>query len=146
MSILNETEPTQSQSTQAVFNAPLESKAVLNENQTLNHYQDSYSLAKTAIKFGNIAKIAGFVSAGIIGFLGLFLTLILVSNYRDAGVAFVVFLILVTVGAAIGALFYGLGIALTVLGQNLSATLDSAVHGSPFMTNEQKAQAMNIAK
>ncbi len=143
MSILNETEQTQNQQTQAAFTAPLESKAVSNKTQTINDYQDSYSLAKNAIKFGNFAKLAGFISAGIIGFLGLFLTLILVSNYRDAGMAFVVFLILVTVGAIFGALFYGLGIALTVIGQNLSATLDSAVQVSTYMTNEQKAQAKN---
>ncbi len=144
MSLINETEQTQNQQTQTAFTAPLESKAVSNKNQTINDYQDSYSLAKNAIKFGNIAKLTGFVSAGIISFLGLFLTLILVSNYRDAGMAFVVFLILVTVGAIFGALFYGLGIALTALGQNLSATLDSAVQVSTFMKNEQKAQAMNI--
>lgn len=130
----------------AVFNAPTASKTNSNEEQTLDHYKDSYTLAKTSIKFGNIAKIVGFASAGIVGFLGLLLTLILVSTYRDAGVAFVVFLILATIGAAIGALFYGLGIALTVSGKNLSASLDSAVHTSPFLTNEQKTQTMNIAR
>ncbi len=143
MPIINE--QTQSQTTPAVFNAPIQLMTNLNEEQTLNHYKDSYLLAKTAVKFGNIGKIVGFVSAGIIGFLGLLLTLILVSTYRDAGVAFVVFLILVTIGVAIGALFYGLGIALTVLGKNLSSSLDSAVHGSPFLTDQQKAQMINIA-
>lgn len=139
MSIVNEP-------TQAAFNTSVESKTNSNEELALTHYKDSYALAKTAIKFGNIAKIVGFGSAGVVGFLGLLLTLILVSSYRDASVAFVVFLILVTIGAAIGALFYGLGIALTVSGKNLSASLDSAVHGSPFLTDQQKAQTMNIAR
>lgn len=144
MSIINEA--TQDQPAQAAFTAPMESKTNSNEELTLIQYRDSYALSKNAVKFGNIAKIAGFVSAGVVGFLGLLLTLILVSTYRDAGVAFVVFLILVTIGAAIGALFYGLGIALTVSGKNLSVSLDSAVHGSPLITDQQKAQMLNTAR
>ena len=131
--------------TAETFDSPIRPKADSTEEKTIDHYKNSYSLAKTAVNFGNISKIAGFAVAGIIGMLALFLTLILVSTYREAGIAFVVFLILVTVGAAIGALFYGLGIALNASGKSLSASVDSAVQGSPFLTKEQKAHALNTA-
>lgn len=56
------------------------------------------------------------------------------------------FLIALVIGAVVVAIFYVFGIVLSALGQNLMATLDTAVYASPFLTQEQKAQAMNIAK
>lgn len=131
---------------QTAVNPSSEARTMVSDDQVVRRYQDSYTIARTANTFGNLTKIAGFVGAGIIGFIGLLLTFITVASFRDSGVGFVVFLIALTLGAVIGAIFYILGIVLSALGQNLMATLDSAVHGSPFMTNEQKAQAMNIAK
>ena len=144
MSILGDINPTQNQSTNTAFGANSEPSVVLSDNQVVRRYQDSYTVARTATAFGNLAKVAGFVCAGIIGFIGLLLTFITVASFRDSGVGFVVFLIVLVFGAIIGAIFYVFGIVLSALGQNLMATLDAAVHGSPFMTQEQKAQAMNI--
>ncbi len=146
MSILGDTSPTQNQPSQGAINIPPGSRMAVNDNQVVRRYQDSYIVARTANTFGNIAKIAGFVCAGVIAFIGLLLTFITVSSFRDSGVAFVVFLIALTLGAVIGSIFYVFGLLLSALGQNLMATLDTAVHGSPFMNDEQKAQAMNLAK
>lgn len=147
MSILGDVNPNQSQSNQSnVFSANSESTVILGDNQIVRRYQDSYMVARTANAFGKLAKLVGFGSAGIIGFIGLLLTFIMIGSYRDSGVGFVVFLIVLVTGAVVGAIFYVFGIVLSALGQNLMAVLDSAVYASPFMTQEQKAQAMNIAK
>ena len=145
MSILGDTNPTQNPS-QSTINMQPESRIASSNNQVVRRYQDSYIIAKTANTFGNLAKIVGFVVAGVIAFIGLLLTFITVASFRDSGVGFVVFLIALTLGAVIGSIFYVLGILLSALGQNLMATLDAAVHGSPFMSDEQKAQAMNLTK
>lgn len=146
MSILGDINPTKNQSNQTIFGANSESTIILSDNQVVRRYQDSYTVARTANAFGKLAKLAGFVCAGIIGFIGLLLTFITISSFRDSGVGFVVFLIALVIGAVVGAIFYVFGIVLSALGQNLMAVLDTAVYASPFMTQEQKAQAMNIAK
>ena len=145
MSILGDINPTQHQSNpSAVFGANSESTVIYSDNQIVRRYQDSYTVARTANAFGNLAKLIGFGSAAVIGFIGLLLTFIAVGSYRDFGVAFVVFLIALVIGAVVGAIFYVFGIVLSALGQNLMAVLDAAVYASPFMTQEQKAQAMNL--
>lgn len=146
MSILGDTNPAQQQPSQGTVNMQSDSRIASGGDQVVRRYQDSYLVAKTANTFGNLAKIAGFTVAGIIAFIGLLLTFITVASFRDSGVGFVVFLIALTLGAVIGSIFYVFGILLSALGQNLMATLDTAVHGSPFMSDEQKAQAMNLAK
>lgn len=145
MSILGDVNPTQNQSNQSsVFGGNSESTVILSDNQVVRRYQDSYTVARTANAFGKLAKLVAFGSAGIIGFIGLLLTFITIGSYRDSGVGFVVFLIALVTGAVVGAIFYVFGIVLSALGQNLMAVLDSAVYASPFMTQEQKAQVMNL--
>jgi hypothetical protein len=147
MSILGDINQTQNQSSQSVFDGTgSEPTVILSDNQVVRRYQESYSVARTANAFGKLAKLVGFASAGVIGFIGLLLTFIAISSYRDSGVGFVVFLIALVVGAIIGAIFYVFGIVLSTLAQNLMAALDGAVYASPFLTQEQKAQAMNIKK
>lgn len=146
MSILGDTNPNQTQEPQSTINMHPESRAASGDYQVVRRYQDSYLVAKTANTFGNLAKIVGFAVAGVIAFIGLLLTFITVASFRDSGVGFVVFLIALTLGAVIGGIFYVFGILLSALGQNLMATLDAAVHGSPFMSDEQKAQAMNLGR
>lgn len=147
MSILGDLNATQNQSNEAsVFSSTPETPLILSDNQIVRRYQDSYTVARTANAFGKLAKLVGFGAAGIIAFIGLLLTFITIGSYRDSGVGFVVFLIAIVIGAVIGAIFYVFGIVLSALGQNLMASLDAAVYASPFMTQEQKAQAMNLAK
>jgi hypothetical protein len=46
--------------------------------------------------------------------------------------------------ATVGGIIFCLGILISALGQLMLATLDSAVHGSPFLDDEQKAEAMSL--
>jgi hypothetical protein len=40
--------------------------------------------------------------------------------------------------------FYFFGVVVTALGQNLQASLDTAVHSSPFLDDQEKRQAMGL--
>jgi hypothetical protein len=40
--------------------------------------------------------------------------------------------------------FWVIGIIVAAQGQHLRASLDCAVHGSPFLSNEQKRQAQGV--
>ena len=144
MSILNDINAKITEAAQAADSPSSSAKTVVSDNQAVRRYQDAYTVAKTANAFGNFTKILGIISAGIIGLIGLIMMLFTATSFDSAGAGFVMFLFTVTLGAIVGAIFYILGIVLSALGQNLMATLDTAVNGSPFMTQEQKAQAMNL--
>ena len=48
------------------------------------------------------------------------------------------------VGGVTFAFFFVLGVAVSAQGQLTRATLDSAVNSSPFLTNEERAEAMSL--
>lgn len=143
MSILGDIDTRLNQAAESSVNTLSETKTIISDNQVVRRYQDSYTVARTANAFGSLTKTIGLVSAGIIGVIGLMMMLF-TATYWGAGAGFVMFLFTLTFGAIVGAIFYILGIVLSALGQNLMATLDTAVNGSPFMSQEQKAQAMNL--
>lgn len=146
MSILNDIDAKLGQAAEHSVNTVSETKPTISDNQVVRRYQDSYMVARTANAFGSLTKTIGLVSAGIICLIGLIMTLIIAASFGSSGIGFIVFLVAVVIGAIVGAIFYIFGIVLSALGQNLMATLDTAVHGSPFMSQEQKAQAMNLTK
>jgi hypothetical protein len=47
-------------------------------------------------------------------------------------------------GALVGGLFFLFGILISAQGQILLAQADSAIHTSPFLTEEEKAKAMSL--
>lgn len=143
MSILGDIDARLNQAAESSANTVSETKTMISDNQVVRRYQDFYTVARTANAFGSLTKTLGIVSAGTIGVIGLMMMLFM-ATYLGAGAGFVMFLFTLTLGAIVGAIFYIFGIALSALGQNLMATLDTAVNGSPFMTQEQKAQAMNL--
>jgi hypothetical protein len=94
-------------------------------------YRDGFRAAALIEGFGGAVKIVGFVFAALcllggmaVGRLGLILG--------------------VVAGAVLGALFFILGVFISSQGQLLKATLDSAVHTSPFLDDEGKAAAMGL--
>ncbi len=143
MSILHDINAKITEAAQASANPPPEVKAAASNNQAVRRYQDAYTVAKTANAFGSFTKTIGIIGAGIIGVIGL-LMMLFTATYWGAGAGFVMFLFTLTFAAIVGAIFYIMGIMLSASGQNLMAALDTAVNSSPFMTLEQKAQAMNL--
>ena len=90
------------------------------ENPVLSRYRDLYRIARLQVKTGNIVKIIGIVVG--IGSLLIFIP-----------------------GILAGGIVYLLGILISAQGQMLLVHADSAVHTSPFMTNDEKAKVMSLS-
>ena len=104
----------------------------------IDRYRDGYRVAGAAIGFGTIIKAFGWV----VGVLTLISGVLASLNAYGPGkfvFAFGGFFAAVFVVLA----FYVIGTVVAAVGQTLRASLDTAVHTSPFLSNEQKALSMN---
>jgi len=90
------------------------------ENPALNRYHDLYRIARLQVTTGNIVKVIGIVVG--IGSLLIFIP-----------------------GILAGGIVYLLGILISAQGQMLLVHADSAVHSSPFMTDDEKAKVMSLS-
>lgn len=120
------------------------------EQARIKRYRDAYRIAKTINTFGTLTKIAAVIAAGGTVFFFLVIGSMLENTSRSPymatssnGIGIIFFFIGVIIGAITGAILFVLGVLISALGQNLFATLDTAVHTSPFMDNTQKAEAMS---
>lgn len=93
-------------------------------------YVDGYRVANTVSSFGQIIKVAGCV-LGLLIFIGVSETL------KSEGGGFLL-------GLIVAALFFVVGIIVAAQGQLLKATLDTAVHSSPFLTDDLRASIMSL--
>jgi hypothetical protein len=91
----------------------------------ISRYVDAYRIAGITVGFGTGIKVAG----GALGLAMLFL--------RLGELGFVL-------AVLVAAVFFSFGVLLAAHGQVLSATLDTAVASSPFLTDEQRAIAMSL--
>jgi hypothetical protein len=106
-------------------------------------------VAKTLDGFGTLAKIIGLIGGGIIALISFMSGMGMMNQASRAPfggggagiIGGVIFVGGIGLGVLIAAVFFALGVVISALGQNLFATLDTAVHTSPFLTNEQKAEA-----
>jgi hypothetical protein len=105
-------------------------------NHASKRYTDAYLVARTIIKVGGAVKIVGVVLAIVVIIAGI----VLQANGRADGVALGGFVL----GFVIGIPISILGILLSAQGQVLQANLDSAVHTSPFLDDNQKAKTMSL--
>lgn len=94
-------------------------------------YRDAYRVGTALVGLGDAIKIGGAVIAALIVVLGL-------SAGGVVALAGVVF------GVIGGGLFWLFGVVVAAQGQILRATLDSAVASSPFLTNDERLQAMGV--
>lgn len=93
-------------------------------------YLDAYRVANTVNAFGQGIKIGGC----ILGFLIFFLVAD-AMNLASAGFV---------LGVIVAAVFFVIGILVAALAQVLRATIDTAVHSSPFLTDALRASAMSL--
>jgi len=93
-------------------------------------YVDGYRVANAVSSFGQIIKVAGCV-LGLLVFIGL-------GDALKSPSARVL------LGLFVGALFFVVGTFVAAQGQLLKATLDSAVHSSPFLTDDLRAEIMSL--
>lgn len=95
----------------------------------MNRYVDAYRVARSIDFFGTLVKIVGFV-----------LMLFVMGFFYDRGLVFGGFVI----GAAVWGFFFILGVLVSAQGQVLKAALDTAINGSPFLTNQHRAKVMSL--
>lgn len=102
-------------------------------------YRDAYRVAKFTNGLGGAIKILGLLIG--IG-LGLIIGGILEAAYRFRGPELLI--IPVVMGGIVFFAFYIWGVLVSAQGQIPKATIDGAVHGSPFLDNEMKAKVMSL--
>lgn len=113
----------------------------------LNRYTDAYTVAKVTVGVGSVIKTVGILLGILILIASFALGSFAAGSGRasESGGAFVVVLFIGAInGFIVGFIFYVIGIIVSAQGQILKASLDSAVNGSPFLTNERKAQIMSL--
>jgi hypothetical protein len=108
----------------------------------LKRYRDAYLVARAITGVGGSVK---FIAVAL--FVVLFLAGIYVSTKSQGQLPYSVggVLLGLIVGVIVGVPLYILGILVSAVGELLKSTLDTAVHGSPFLADDQKAIAMSLA-
>ncbi len=109
----------------------------------MSRYQDGYRVADAIITHGQTVKLAGIFVGGVVFVAGLVEFILNPAEHTGFPVIFAsliacaVFLLLISQILAIG---------LRGEGQLLKAALDSDVNSSPFLSNPQRARAMELRK
>jgi len=102
-------------------------------------YQDAYLVARATAAIGQTVKTIGIV-LGIVVALGALIFASQTQGTESAGLLIGGLLL----GAIVGIPLYILGILVAAQGQVLKATLDAAVHTSPFLEKQDMAKIMSI--
>jgi hypothetical protein len=113
----------------AMENATPRARAVM------GRYRDAYRVANVIISAGNTIKGIGLVLAVIIALLALI---------TASKVGILALFAGVIPAATIGLLSWLSGVLLTSQGQLLLASLDGVVGASPFLTDDEKSEAMSL--
>lgn len=131
---------------QPISQAPTNADESPEAKSVKKRYKDAYRVARTTTVIGFLIKSVGAL-LGILIFCGAFA---LAANQRNVyGVrgsdVQVVALIVATIfGGTVWLVFFIWGMLVSAQGQILKASLDGAVNGSPFLTNEQRARIMSL--
>ena len=106
--------------------------------------KDAYRVAGVIVGLGKVLKIIGIVVAclsllgGIIGYSAM-------PSVEGAGAVKLIMIVYGVFGAVFSWLIFWLwGVVISAVGQLLRATLDGAVHTSPFLSDDQRAEAMGV--
>ena len=106
----------------------------------MTRYMDAYRVANVVIKFGETIK---FISAAL-GVLIVAFGVVMILNGDDAHRSFAI--LGIVIGGIAGLQTYILSTLIAAQGQMLLASLDVAICASPFLSNEQRAKVMSLAK
>jgi hypothetical protein len=112
-------------------------------DSVVKQYRDAYRVATAIIAIGNAIKAIGAIFAAIIG---LAVLVIVIESSKFGGPGEMVVVAGVIAAAFVGLLFWLFGVLITSQGQVLLASLDGAVNGSPFLTDNQRADVMSLPK
>jgi hypothetical protein len=106
----------------------------------MNRYMDAYRVANVVTKFGETIKAIGAILGTLVVVISVVVALQRDDMHRSMGILGVV------IGGIAGLLIYILGTLIAAQGQILLASLDVAVCTSPFLSDEQRAKVMSLAK
>jgi hypothetical protein len=123
-------------------------------------YLDLYRTARLLVGLGTTVKGIGIVAAIVIFLFWLIVGFVALSQSpasspfgpspaTESAAQTVTFFVCIVIGAIFGALvgglFFLLGVLISAQGQLLKAHADSAVHTSPFLSDEERAAAMSLS-
>ena len=100
-------------------------------------YHDAYLVARATDGIGGGVKIVGFILGAAIAFFGF------AQGSANGGNNFLIVGGII-LAAVITVPFYVLGVLVSANAQALKASLDAAVHTSPFLTDADKASVMSL--
>lgn len=110
----------------------------------MSRYRDAYHVARATTAIGGTVKVIGIVLASLVVLVCIASAL---SQINERG-GMLVLIAAVFMGLIVSLIFgipvYVMGILVSAHGQVLKATLDSAVHTSPFLTDDQKLKVMSL--
>jgi hypothetical protein len=98
-------------------------------------YRDAYLVAKATAAIGLVVKAVG-VGLGVL----IIVAVVIIGSQNDGSAQ--LFAGGLLLGVVVGIPIYVLGVLVSAHAQVLRATLDTAVHSSPFLTKEEMAQVM----
>ncbi len=107
---------------------------------TTQRYLDAYRVAAATVAIGQAVKVLAICLAGIALVVPMVGVSQSIANQLTASAT--PLLLGLVAAVAVGVPFYALGILVSAIGQVLKATLDTAVHTSPFLDKNQMAQIM----
>ena len=117
------------------------------EAKSLNkRYRDAYRVARTTTGIGSMIKGVGAL-LGILIFFGAFALAAgqrHVYGVRGGEIQVISLIVAAIFGGTVWLVFFIWGVLVSAQGQILKASLDGAVNGSPFLTNEQRATIMSL--
>jgi hypothetical protein len=131
--------------------APLDSQVGNQATKAAARYQDGYRTARTINGLGQLCKIVGLISGVFVVFFGVMGSetimrpnpaMVGLADYRTQHDVFLISLIFL--GALVAFAGWVIGVVVAGYGQHLKATLDEAVHTSPFLSDPQRAQIMRL--
>lgn len=110
--------------------------------RAMERYRDAYRSAQLITRMGGVIKALGIVVAILIFIGGLVIGM---NIFGHDDTAQMIGLGVVGVSAIVtGVVLYMFGVIVSAQGQQLKATLDSAVHTSPYLDLDAKARAMSL--
>ncbi len=109
----------------------------------IRRYQDGYRVADAVFTFGQTVKLGGIFVGGVVFVAGL--VEFILNPVEHHGFA-VIFASLIACAVLLILMSQILAMGLRGEGQLLKAALDSDVNTSPFLSNPQRARAMELRK
>ena len=107
------------------------------DGDAISRYNDAYLTERIITRIGGVVKIIG-IAFGIL--------IILIGIIASTELGFGAFISGFVVGSINGIITYVIGVLICALGQILRANLDTAVHTSPFLDDEQRLSIMRIKR